>query len=79
MTRKKSRYAVSTLDLFRNFDFPFGHYLIEEELKRGELVKIKVKGYHVRKSEQYIIRRKDKAHGPVSQYTWDMLHAHFAQ
>ena len=27
MTRKKSRYAVSTLDLFRNFDFPFGHYI----------------------------------------------------
>lgn len=54
-------------------------YLIDDELRNGELVRINVEGYYVRKSEQYIIRRRDKAHGPVSQYTWDMLHKYFAQ
>lgn len=54
------------------------HYLIEDELNSGELVRLNVEGYQMRRSEQYLIRRKDKAHGPVAQDVWQTLHQHFA-
>ena len=53
-------------------------YLIEDELKSGQLVRLHVDGYQERRSEQFLIRRKDKAHGPVAQQVWATLHAHFS-
>lgn len=53
-------------------------YLVEEELKNGSLVALQIDGYSGRRSEQFLIRRSDKAHGLVSQEVWDSLHQSFS-
>jgi DNA-binding transcriptional LysR family regulator len=48
-------------------------YLVLDELARGELVPLKIDGFDIRSSHQYLIRRKDQAMGMVAQCIWDRL------
>ena len=48
-------------------------HTVRDELTSGELVEIHVEGFAVRHSEQFLVRRTDRRHGPVAQAIWDAL------
>ena len=46
-------------------------YTVRQELETGELVRLHVSGFDIRHSQLYLIRRRDKPVGVVSQAIWD--------
>lgn len=48
-------------------------HMISSELASGELIKLDVEGYPVRRSELYQIRHRDRLPGKVAQTLWDRL------
>ncbi len=48
-------------------------HVISAELASGQLVPLRIDGFSIRTLRLYLIRRKDRAAGPVAQVIWDAL------